>query len=285
MGSSQLRRSPRAWKSRSWGRSFKFEAHVSSGTRHGISSDWARSRVSFLERSDGKEMTNARVPHCFMREWGSAFPKTNQPHAPIPASPGGGSSWPLIPSPPSLPLLELLDDFLRNRTALRFRWLPRHAHRPHTLLQPFHRQRFTAKQPMLHAKTTGAPLRDARLDTHHIPKRRRREKIAACLNQRNSGDLESLQHFRLWESQCLVKQCIGAPIEIFKITREKHNSKRVAVAPFNQNLFSMCQHFLSRFALPIGSAESTPLFHFKASHLLFLCAFTVDCLRGNTLIP
>jgi hypothetical protein len=191
----------------------------------------------------------------------------------------------LLPFRSRLSVLELLDDFLRNRMALRLRWLSRYAHRPHTLLQAFHRQRLAAKESVLYAKTAGAPLRDARLDADHVPKRRRNEKIAARLYQRNSGDLESLQHFGLRESQRLMKQRIGAGIEIFKVTREKHNSKRVAVAPLNEDLFSVCQHSLSRLALPIGSAESTPLFHSGASHLLFLCAFTVDCLRGNTIIP
>ena len=186
---------------------------------------------------------------------------------------------------PSLPLLEFLDHFPRNRMALRFRRIARHTHRPHPLFQAFHRQRLPTKQSVLHAKTAGAPICDARLDADHVPKRRRNEEIAACLHQWNSSDLEALQHLRLRESQCLMKQRIRARIEIFKVTRKKHNSKRVAVAPLNHNLSSVCQHSLSRLALPIGSAESTPLFHSQASHLLFLCAFTVDCLRGNTVIP
>jgi hypothetical protein len=169
--------------------------------------------------------------------------------------------------------------------ALRFRRIAGHTHRPHPLLQAFHRQRFAAKQSVLHTKTAGSPICDAGLDADHVPKRRRNEEIAAYLHQWNSSDLEALQHLRLRESQCLMKQRIRACIEIFKVTREKHNSKRVAVAPFDQNLFSVCQHSPSRFARPIGSAESTPLSHSGASHLLFLCAFTVDCLRGNTIIP
>jgi hypothetical protein len=192
----------------------------------------------------------------------------------------------LVTSPRSpAPLLEFLDHFPRNPSALRFRRIAGHTHRPHPLLQSLHRQRFAAKQSVLDAKTAGSPICDAGLDADHVPKRRRNEEIAACLHQWNSSDLQALQHLRLRESQCLMKQRIRAGIEVFKVTREKHNSKRVAVAPFDQNLFSVCQHSPSRFARPIGSAESTPLSHSGASHLLFLCAFTVDCLRGKAIIP
>jgi hypothetical protein len=57
-------------------------------------------------------------------------------------------------------LLESLDDFLRNRMALRFRWLVRHTHRPDSFFKTLDCQSFTPEQLVLHGKAGRTPVCD-----------------------------------------------------------------------------------------------------------------------------
>lgn len=92
---------------------------------------------------------------------------------------------------------------------------------------------------MLNGKAGGGPVCDPGFHADYIAVGGGNKKIAACLYERNPHDLESLEHFCLGEAKRAMKQGIGACVKIFKIMREKDNSKGVAVTPLYKNLFSM----------------------------------------------
>lgn len=78
------------------------------------------------------------------------------------------------------------------------------------------------------------------------------------LHQRYSSNLEASEHFGLRKTQREVKKCIGARVKILEIAREKHNSKRVAVAPFNLNFSVIGEHVHpSEFPANVALPEST----------------------------
>src|SRR6185369_4401710 len=122
---------------------------------------------------------------------------------------------------------------------------------------------------MLDAKTALAPLHNPALHNHGIAERRRRIKLRTRFHQRISHQSVPLQHFRLAKSGCF-KQRIGTSIEIFKKSREVHNPRRVAVAPFHVNLFAVAQHLVrssrSRGVYRIATVTRNPFFLHPLPH-------------------
>ena len=50
------------------------------------------------------------------------------------------------------------------------------------------------------------------------------------------------EHVGFLDSQGVIKERIGARVKIFEIAREKDDSERIAIAPFNLYFFSVDEH-------------------------------------------
>jgi len=170
------------------------------------------------------------------------------------------------------------DHFLGNRLTPRSARFRRRPNGPNTLLDSLDRQRFLAKEPVLNGEAAGTPVRHTGIDLDDVAERRRQKKVAARLHQRYARDLKMFQHRSFFHAQSSIKKRVRAGVKILEITREKHDSKGIAISPFNPDFLSVDQHDWSpKHPVPAALAGVYRRTVRPASDLVFECAFTVDC--------
>jgi hypothetical protein len=140
--------------------------------------------------------------------------------------------------------------------AFRFCEFARSPHCPDSLFETFDSQRLTAEKFVLHGKARGSPADYAGFHGDDIAKGGRHKKVGAGLHHGNTRNRKAPQHFCLVVAEGVLKQRIGARIKVLEITRIKNDAERVAIAPFDLNLFFVGEHD-SRSAAPLSSARKS----------------------------